>query len=176
LLLISKKNILKMGGRCTNQLPYWNVKDCTTRVGEFPNSTKTTIGPFLQQHLLTRTTQICVLFSESQSFTSNLMDPSWESSNSLFSITRESKWQTKLRRWTPRPAILDANAKSPQIFHHGYKAECQCGSQKAKGGMHSVALFIVIDLFTLNLFLGGYESEDAYQNAELVFLDIQFSP
>ena len=42
--------------------------------------------------------------------------------------------------------------------------------------MHSVALFIVIDLFTLNLFLGGYESEDAYQNAELVFLDIQFSP
>jgi len=49
--------------------------------------------------------------------------------------------------------ILDANAQSHKLFIMDARPSVNAVANKAKGG--------------------GYESEDAYQNAELVFMDIQ---
>lgn len=49
-------------------------------------------------------------------------------------------------------AIMDSNAQSHKIFIFDARPSVNAVANKAKGG--------------------GYESEDAYQNAELVFLDI----
>ncbi|XP_043997148.1 myotubularin-related protein 2 isoform X1 [Gambusia affinis] len=50
-------------------------------------------------------------------------------------------------------AIMDANAQSHKLFIFDARPTVNAAANKMKGG--------------------GYESEDAYQNAELVFLDIQ---